>query len=117
MDGRPRIGEMMSLPIADGVYQVGGAGFTADEDAAVYLIQGDGAAALVDGGCGSATDRLFDNIRDTGTRPGDIQWLLLTHCHMHFQKEQFLILDTLSRQLLVEIFRQRLQKKFAECMR
>ena len=37
------------------IYQIGGSGFTAPEDAAAYLIYVDGRAAIVDAGCGNAT--------------------------------------------------------------
>lgn len=45
------------------IYQIGGSGFTAPEDAAVYLIHMGGRAAIVDAGCGNATGRLLENIR------------------------------------------------------
>ena len=67
--------------ITSEVYQVGGSGFTASDDAAAYLICADGAAALIDCGCGDATDLLLANVESTGTDPQDIGLLLLTHCH------------------------------------
>ena len=45
------------------ITQVGGSGYTAPEDAAIYLIHMDGQAAIVDAGCGGAIDRLIENIR------------------------------------------------------
>jgi len=42
------------------IYQIGGSGFSAPEDAAAYLIYMDGRAAIVDSGCGNATERLLD---------------------------------------------------------
>ena len=45
------------------ITQIGGSGFTAPEDAAAYLIYMGGRAAIVDAGCGRATDRLLENIR------------------------------------------------------
>ena len=45
------------------IYQVGGGGFTAPEDAAVYLLHMGGRAAIVDAGCGNATEKLLNNIR------------------------------------------------------
>jgi glyoxylase-like metal-dependent hydrolase (beta-lactamase superfamily II) len=70
-----------SLPITCEVFQVGGYGYTDPQDAAVYLMTIDGRAALVDAGCGRATDLLLANVESTGTDPGAIEWLLLTHCH------------------------------------
>ncbi len=63
------------------IHQVGGGQLTAPEDAAIYLINFDGHAALVDAGCGRAQPRLMDNIRDCGVAPDQIDYLLLTHCH------------------------------------
>lgn len=40
-----------------------------------------GGAALVDSGCGQATDLLLANVEAAGARPQDIRWLLITHCH------------------------------------
>ncbi|MEZ4528411.1 MAG: MBL fold metallo-hydrolase, partial [Desulfobacterales bacterium] len=69
------------MKITDEIFQVGGSGLTSPEDAAIYMICFDGHAALVDGGCGYASDRLLANIRSHGILPEKMQWLLLTHCH------------------------------------
>lgn len=69
------------MKITDEVFQVGGAGFTDPQDAAVYLIHFEGEAAVVDAGCGGAQDRLFRNILDCGVGPHQIRDLLVTHCH------------------------------------
>lgn len=69
------------MQITGNIYQVGGEGHTSPEDAAIYLITANGAAALVDAGCGRAMDRLLKNIEACGTDLGDIQLLFLTHCH------------------------------------
>lgn len=71
----------MNIKITDDIFQVGGSGFTAPEDAAVYLISVDGHAAIVDAGCGHATDKLLQNIRRCGVTDGTIEYLLITHCH------------------------------------
>ncbi len=63
------------------VYQVGGRGFTASDDAAAYLVVVKDEAALIDSGCGNATDLLLANIESTGTPTAAIRQLLLTHCH------------------------------------
>jgi glyoxylase-like metal-dependent hydrolase (beta-lactamase superfamily II) len=67
--------------ITSEISQVGGAGFTAAEDAAVYLINFQGHGALVDAGCGGQTQQLLTHIDQSGVAPDQIQWLLLTHCH------------------------------------
>jgi glyoxylase-like metal-dependent hydrolase (beta-lactamase superfamily II) len=69
------------MRITGEIHQVGGGQLTAPEDAAVYLINVDGHAALVDAGCGRALPRLLDNIRACGVDPPQIEYLLLTHCH------------------------------------
>jgi len=70
-----------ALPITEDIFQVGGPGFTAPEDAAAYLIVTEGRAALIDPGCGRATDLLLANIDAAGIDPHAIELLLLTHCH------------------------------------
>lgn len=69
------------LQITSEIWQVGGPGFTATEDAAVYLIVVDGHMALVDAGCGGNDTQLIANIRDCGIDPDQMDYLLLTHCH------------------------------------
>ena len=72
---------MKSAKITSEIFQVGGSGFTALEDAAIYLINVNGHAALVDAGCGRKAGKLFGNIQDCGTEPSQIEYLLITHCH------------------------------------
>ena len=67
--------------ITSEIWQVGGAGFTAAEDAAVYLMCFNGRAAIVDAGCGGQTDRLAANIDGCGIVSDQVDYLLLTHCH------------------------------------
>jgi len=69
------------MEITGEVFQVGGGSLTSPEDAAVYLIHFGEHAALVDGGCGYAEERLLKNIRDAGVSPERIELLLVTHCH------------------------------------
>lgn len=70
-----------ALPITDEIWQVGGPGFTAPEDCAVYLLAAEGRAALIDSGCGRATDLLLANVEAAGADPRSIELLLFTHCH------------------------------------
>ncbi len=67
--------------VTDEIYQVGGGSLTSPEDAAIYLIRVGEEAALVDAGCGQATERLFRNIADCGVQPKAVKCLLVTHCH------------------------------------
>lgn len=69
------------LAITPEISQVGGPGLTHGNDAAVYLVHFGELAALVDAGCGRATDRLLQNIEAAGVVPEQIRHLLLTHCH------------------------------------
>jgi glyoxylase-like metal-dependent hydrolase (beta-lactamase superfamily II) len=67
--------------ITDEIFQIGGGTLTSFEDAAVYLVNFENHAAVVDAGCGRATDKLLDNIISCGVDPKNIVYLLLTHCH------------------------------------
>lgn len=69
------------MKVTNEIYQVGGEGLTSPEDAAIYLIDFGGSAALVDAGCGRSEDRLIHNIRSCGVNPKQIEYLLITHCH------------------------------------
>lgn len=69
------------VPITREIHQVGGYELTAPEDAAIYLVNFDGRAALIDAGSGRAVDRLFANIQAAGVELTQIEYLLLTHCH------------------------------------
>ncbi|MCD6586117.1 MAG: MBL fold metallo-hydrolase [Desulfobacteraceae bacterium] len=71
----------MKLKITSEIFQVGGAGYTAPEDAASYLICFNGKSALVDAGCGNRLDRLYANISGCNVDPATIDYLLITHCH------------------------------------
>jgi glyoxylase-like metal-dependent hydrolase (beta-lactamase superfamily II) len=69
------------MKVTNEIFQVGGPGLTAPEDAAIYLIHFKGGAALVDAGCGCSIDRLLKNIQSCGVNPNQIEYLLITHCH------------------------------------
>ena len=71
----------MTTKVTSEIFQVGGPGLTSYEDAAIYLINFEGSAALVDAGCGGSEDRLLENIRSCGIDPNQIECLLITHCH------------------------------------
>ena len=70
-----------AIRITKEIFQVGGSQLTSPEDAAIYLINFDGHAALVDAGCGDAQDRLLANIQACGVDFEQIAYLLITHCH------------------------------------
>ena len=69
------------MQIANEVWQVGGDGLTAPEDAAIYMIGFDEQAALIDAGTGKGHKRLITNVNECGVRISDIEYLFLTHCH------------------------------------
>ncbi|UCE55089.1 MAG: MBL fold metallo-hydrolase [Desulfobacterales bacterium] len=71
----------LSMEICENLWQVGGAGFTAPDDAAIYLIRCGEKAALIDAGCGNAHDKLVNNISAVLPSTVEIEYLLLTHCH------------------------------------
>lgn len=74
--------EKPPLRICDRVYQVGGPEMSSPNDCCVYLVDGDGALALIDSGCGPGYKAIVANIIRLGFEPADIQTLLLTHCHI-----------------------------------
>jgi glyoxylase-like metal-dependent hydrolase (beta-lactamase superfamily II) len=67
--------------ITSEIFQVGGGGLTSPEDAAVYLINIDDHAALVDAGCGGSVGQLIKHIQECGVALESIEYLLITHCH------------------------------------
>ena len=69
------------MQITKEIFQVGGSELTSSEDAAIYLINFDGHAALVDTGCGNGQNRLLTNIQACGVKLKQIEYLLITHCH------------------------------------
>ncbi len=69
------------MEITSEIFEVGGGHLTSPEDAAIYLIKFGQESALVDAGCGRATERLFANIRKCRVDPQRIKYLLITHCH------------------------------------
>jgi glyoxylase-like metal-dependent hydrolase (beta-lactamase superfamily II) len=71
----------VSKRIKDNLWQVGGSGLTDQADAAIYLIRFDDRAALIDAGCGQGHSRLKKNIAECLHPNGQLDYLLLTHCH------------------------------------
>lgn len=71
----------MEPKILSNIWQVGGAGFSSPEDAAIYLIRFGDKAALIDAGCGTGHDLLKVNISECIPENVPIEYLLLTHCH------------------------------------
>ena len=69
------------MKILENLWQVGGAGYTTVEDAAIYLVRLGQKAVLIDAGCGSEQDALFENISEVLPPEVQIEYLLLTHCH------------------------------------
>ncbi len=71
----------MSTRIMDNLWQVGGNGLTDPADAAIYLVRFGDKAALIDAGCGQGHSRLRKNIAECLHPDGQLEYLLLTHCH------------------------------------
>lgn len=69
------------MQITREIFMVGGGHLTSPEDAAIYFINFGSESALVDAGCGRATEKLFANIRKCGADPLNTKYLLITHCH------------------------------------
>jgi glyoxylase-like metal-dependent hydrolase (beta-lactamase superfamily II) len=69
------------MQITEEIFQVGGPGLTSAEDAAIYLLNFRGHAALVDAGCGKQEEKVIANIRSCDTVEAAIEYILLTHCH------------------------------------
>ncbi|MHC1726999.1 MAG: MBL fold metallo-hydrolase [Syntrophobacteraceae bacterium] len=69
------------MKITSEIFAVGGGQLTSPEDAAIYLIKFGEESALVDSGCGGATEKLFKNIIKCGADPHLLKYLLITHCH------------------------------------
>ncbi len=79
------------MKISSEIFQVGGDSYTSPEDAAVYLVNIEGHAALIDSGCGNQRQKLLDNIQACNVALENIEYLLLTHCHFdHTGGAQFL---------------------------
>ena len=70
-----------AVKITEEIFQVGRSQLTSSDDAAIYLINSDGHAALVDGGCGDAQKRLIANIRSCGVTLEQVEYIFITHCH------------------------------------
>ncbi len=69
------------MHITSEIYQVGGSGFSASEDAAVYLACFDNHAAIIDAGCGESIQTILRNIKSCGVKSEQVDYLFLTHCH------------------------------------
>jgi glyoxylase-like metal-dependent hydrolase (beta-lactamase superfamily II) len=98
------------MRITSEIVQVGGAGFTSPEDAAVYLICVKGCAAVVDAGCGRTTDKLVKNIHNAAIGAKRFEYLLMTHCHFDHTGGA----DALRRQLGLKIVAHEKDARFLE---
>ncbi len=76
--------EMNDKPfeIIPGIYCVGGSELSHPQDALVYLIKGEEKAALIDSGAGKGSAAIWENIREAGVNPQDLNYLILTHGHV-----------------------------------
>jgi glyoxylase-like metal-dependent hydrolase (beta-lactamase superfamily II) len=71
----------VSKKIRENLWQVGGGGLTDPADAAIYLVRFGDKAALIDAGCGIGHSRLRKNVIECLQPNGQLEYLLLTHCH------------------------------------
>lgn len=75
----------MYFRLEKGIYMVaggsGGPGISNFKDCNVYLIEGESDAFLIDGGSGLDTQRILNNIQETGCILEKIRYLFLTHAH------------------------------------
>lgn len=75
----------MYFRLDKGIFMVaggaGGPGISNYKDCNVYLLEGEKDAFLIDGGGGLDTQRILDNICETGCHLEKIKYLLLTHAH------------------------------------
>jgi glyoxylase-like metal-dependent hydrolase (beta-lactamase superfamily II) len=68
--------------VCDRVYVVGGPGFSAPEDAFVYLVDAGSELVQIDCGVGYGIDRIEDNIRSLCFEPANVWHIVATHCHI-----------------------------------
>ena len=73
---------MDSEKLCEGIYQIGGAGFSSTRDCCVYLLNGGGKYAIVDCGTGANTDRILENTKSLEVSPQDVEYIILTHGHI-----------------------------------
>jgi glyoxylase-like metal-dependent hydrolase (beta-lactamase superfamily II) len=88
------------MQITKEIFQVGGGRLTSSEDAAIYLINFEGHAALVDAGGGEAQERLLANIKACGVDLAQIEYLLITHCHYDHTGGVKALKDLISAQIV-----------------
>ena len=67
--------------ITSDIFQIGGSGESASQDASIYLIKDGNMSALVDAGNGENTNAILENIKLCGVEPSDIAYIFVTHCH------------------------------------
>ena len=68
------------VQITNEIYQVGGPELTAPEDAAIYLVRFDSHAALIDAGCGRATNPLGSSSNTMSTWPNSSKGSKVPNC-------------------------------------
>ena len=68
--------------ICEGVYQIGGAGFSTSSDCCVYLLDGGDRYAIVDCGTGSAAHKILETLTALEITPQKEGYLILTHGHI-----------------------------------
>jgi glyoxylase-like metal-dependent hydrolase (beta-lactamase superfamily II) len=71
------------MKIAKDIYLVGDGAIRLSNpmDCHVYLIDGGQKKVLIDSGAGVEPEFIVDNIRNDGFTPGEVDYLIVTHCH------------------------------------
>jgi len=69
------------MKITSNIFTIAGGSDSDSSDAMAYLVKSGHEAAVIDAGTGKATEKIIENIRNTGTDPLSVKYLFLTHCH------------------------------------
>ncbi|MCL2026422.1 MAG: MBL fold metallo-hydrolase [Leptospirales bacterium] len=67
--------------ITSDIFQIGGSGESAPQDASIYLIKDGNKSAIIDAGSGVGSKAVIENIKLCGLEPSDIAYMFITHCH------------------------------------
>jgi len=67
--------------VTSDIFQIGGSGESAPQDASIYLIKDGNMSAVVDAGSGYGSKTVLENIKQCGLELSDIAYIFITHCH------------------------------------
>lgn len=73
----------MYIKLEEGLYLIGSGlfGLSNWKDCSVYLLTSGNSSVIVDSGSGLDTDRLLNNLLETGISKESVKYILLTHAH------------------------------------